>query len=182
MSGLSPSGWSSSALPLPWLACSCCLAAWVAGALHASAADRFLGTFYPFPRRSLVRQLSRRILIGSTALLLLLTAGVIVLLLMSRADAAPNGPPSIRGTITSLTPVAGQGVILVEERPQDQAGSNKASVTVNAATRIYRGRVGASTKGSFGDLRNGQIVEVWFDGPVLTSYPVQATASVILIP
>jgi len=129
-----------------------------------------------------VRQLSRRILIGSTALLLLLTAGVIVLLLMSRSDAAPNGPASIRGTITSLTPIAGQGVILVEERPQDQAGSNKASVTINAATRIYRGRVGASTKGSFGDLRNGQRVEVWFNGPVLTSYPVQATASVILIP
>jgi Protein of unknown function (DUF3221) len=129
-----------------------------------------------------VRQISRRILIGSTALLLLLIAGLLVLLLMSRGDAAPSGPPSIRGTITSLTPIAGQGVILVEERPQDQAGSNKASVTVNAATRIYRGRVGASTKGSFGDLHNGQRVDVWFSGPVLTSYPVQATASVIVIP
>jgi hypothetical protein len=129
-----------------------------------------------------VAQFSRRILIGSSALLLLLIAGVLVLLLMFRGDAAPAGPPSIRGTITSLTPVAGQGVILVEERPQDQAGSNKASVTVNAATRIYRDRVSASTKGSFGDLRNGQIVEIWFSGPVLTSYPVQATASVIVIP
>jgi uncharacterized protein DUF3221 len=140
------------------------------------------GTFDRFLRLTPVAQLSRRILIGSTALLLLLTAGVIVLLLMARGDAAPNGPASIRGTITSLTPVAGQGVILVEERPQDQAGSNKASVTINAATRIYRGRVGASTKASFGDLRNGQRVDVWFNGPVLTSYPVQATASVIVIP
>jgi hypothetical protein len=140
------------------------------------------GTFDRFPRLIPVRQISRRILIGSTALLLLLIAGVLVLLLMSRGDAAPAGPPSIRGTITTLTPLAGQGVILVEERPQDQAGTNKASVTVNAATRIYRGRVSASTKGSFGDLRNGQLVEVWFNGPVLTSYPVQATASVILIP
>jgi hypothetical protein len=113
---------------------------------------------------------------------LLLIAGVLALLLVSRGDAAPAGPSSIRGTITSLTPLAGQGVILVEERPQDQAGSNKASVTINAATRIYRGRVSASTKGSFGDLRNGQIVEVWFSGPVLTSYPVQATASVVVIP
>jgi hypothetical protein len=101
---------------------------------------------------------------------------------MSRGDAAPNGPPSIRGTITNLAPIAGRGVILVEERPQDQAGSNKASITVNAATRIYRGRVSTSTKGSFGDLRTAQLVEVWFTGPVLTSYPVQATASVILIP
>ena len=80
-----------------------------------------------------------------------------------------------------MSPIGGQGVILVEERPQDRAGSDKASITVNAATRIYRGRVSASTKGSFSDLRNAQLVEVWFAGPVLTSYPVQATASVIVI-
>jgi hypothetical protein len=123
--------------------------------------------------------MSRRILVGAgVAIVILVAAGVLAQVLISRADAAPNGPPSIRGTVTSV----GQGVILVEERPQDQAGSNKASITVNAATRIYRGRVGASTKGSFTDLQNGQIVEVWFNGPVLTSYPVQATASVILIP
>jgi len=123
----------------------------------------------------------RRILLGGAALVLLVLAGGLALLLMSRSDAAPNGPPSIRGTITSVSPHSGQGVILVEERPQDRAGSDKASITVSAATRIYRGRVGASTKGSFSDLRNAQLVEVWFAGPVLTSYPVQATASVIVI-
>src|SRR5712691_9348788 len=108
--------------------------------------------------------MQRRILLGGTALLLLVIAGV-ALLLMSRSDAAPNGPPSIRGTITNVSPLGGQGVILVEERPQDRAGSNKASITINSATRIYRGRVGASTKGSFSDLRIGQLVEVWFTGP-----------------
>src|SRR3989441_1113250 len=123
----------------------------------------------------------RRILLGGAALVLLVLAGGLALLLMSRSDAAPNGPPSIRGTITSVSPLSGQGVILVEERPQDRAGSDKASITVNAATRIYRGRVGASRKGSFSDLRNARLVEVWFAGPVLTSYPVQATASVIVI-
>lgn len=123
----------------------------------------------------------RRILLGGAALVLLVLAGGLALLLMSRSDAAPNGPPSIRGTITSVSPLSGKGVILVEERPQDRAGSDKASITVNAATRIYRGRVGASTKGSFSDLRNARLVEVWFAGPVLTSYPVQATASVIVI-
>jgi hypothetical protein len=126
--------------------------------------------------------MSRRILIGGAALVLLVMAGGIALLVMARSDAAPSGSPSIRGTVTSVSPLAAQGVILVEERPQDRAGSDKASVTVNAATRIYRGRVSASTKGSFSDLHNGQLVEVWFAGPVLTSYPVQATASVILIP
>src|SRR3989442_13349790 len=98
----------------------------------------------------------RRILLGGAALVLLVLAGGLALLLMSRSDAAPNGPPSIRGTITSVSPLSGQGVILVEERPQDRAGSDKASITVNAATRIYR-RVGASTKGSFSDLRNARL-------------------------
>jgi hypothetical protein len=125
--------------------------------------------------------MSRRILIGAASLVLLLAGGVLAIVLLSRGDSAPAGPPSIRGTITSLSPQAGQGVVLVEEHPQDQAGSAKASVTINAATRIYRGRVGASTKGSFSDLRNAQLVEIWFSGPVLTSYPVQATASVIVI-
>jgi Protein of unknown function (DUF3221) len=126
--------------------------------------------------------MSRRILVGSAALVFLVIAGLLGLFLMSRADAAPSGPPSIRGTITSVNTLSGRGVILVEERPQDQAGSNKASVTLTTATRIYRGRVSASTKASFSDLRVGQVVEVWFNGPVLTSYPIQATASVILIP
>lgn len=126
--------------------------------------------------------MSRRILVAGAALVLLVTAGGIALVVMARADAAPDGPPSIRGTITTLSALGGQGVIFVEERPQDPPGLGKASVTVNGATRIYRGRFSASTKGSLGDLRNGQLVEVWFSGPVLTTYPVQGTAGVILIP
>jgi hypothetical protein len=125
--------------------------------------------------------MSRRMLIGGAALAVLVVAGGIVIVFMARADAAPSGSPSIRGTITSVTPLAGQGVVLVEERPQDRGGSEKASVTVNGATRIYRGRISASTRGSFSDLRTGQLVDVWYEGPVLTSYPLQATASVILI-
>jgi hypothetical protein len=121
-------------------------------------------------------------LIGGAALAVLVVAGGIVIVFMARADAAPSGSPSIRGTITSVSPLVGQGVVLVEERPQDRGGSEKASVTVNGATRIYRGRISASTRGSFGDLRTGQLVDVWYEGPVLTSYPLQATASVILIP
>jgi hypothetical protein len=121
-------------------------------------------------------------LIGGAALAVLVVAGGIVIVFTARADAAPSGSPSIRGTITRVSPLAGQGVVLVEERPQDQGGSEKASVTVNGATRIYRGRISASTRGSFSDLRTGQLVDVWYEGPVLTSYPLQATASVILIP
>jgi hypothetical protein len=121
-------------------------------------------------------------LIGGAALAVLVVAGGIVIVFMARADAAPSSSPSIRGTITSVSPLAGQGVVLVEERPQDRGGSEKASVTVNGATRIYRGRISASTRGSFRDLHNGLLVDVWYDGMVLTSFPLQATASVILIP
>src|SRR2546428_610683 len=52
----------------------------------------------------------RRILLGGAALVLLVLAGGLALLLMSRSDAAPNGPPSIRGTITSVSlAIAGPG-------------------------------------------------------------------------
>ncbi len=103
--------------------------------------------------------MSRRILIPGAALVLLITAVGLTVILMARADAAHSGAPSITGTITNVSLLDEQGVILVDERPQDQGGSNKASITINAATRIYRGRVGASTNGWFGDLRDGQLVE-----------------------
>src|SRR3979490_1842539 len=100
--------------------------------------------------------MSRRILVACAALVLAVTAGGIALVVMARADAAPDGPPSIRGTITTVSPLGGAGVIVVEEGPQDPPGLGKAGITVNGATRIYRGRFSASTKGFLSDLRNGQ--------------------------
>ena len=40
---------------------------------------------------------------------------------------------------------------------------------------------GGWTLGSFDDLTEGTAVQVWFDGPVAESYPVQATAGSIVI-
>ncbi|MDQ3698539.1 MAG: YobA family protein [Gemmatimonadota bacterium] len=86
----------------------------------------------------------------------------------------PNEAPSITGQVTGVT----LPTVRVEERPADAAGSAKASVRLVDGTRLLRR--GGSAAAS-GDLRVGQRVSVWFTGPVMESYPVQATASVIVI-
>ncbi len=96
----------------------------------------------------------------------------------------PSDPPSIRGTITNATAATSGdrlGSILVEEVPSDQSGSNKSSVRVTRDTRILVRESGGLRRGTFADLRTGQIAEAWFTGPVMESYPTQATASVVVV-
>jgi hypothetical protein len=108
-------------------------------------------------------------------------AALIVYWPRGSTPAVPGEPPSIRGTITKVNGSGISGSVLVEENPQEQAGSAKANVTVNAATRIYLGQGSAASTGQFADLLTGRRVEVWFTGPVLQSYPLQGTAGVIVI-
>jgi len=82
--------------------------------------------------------------------------------------------PSIRGTITRVT----ADRILVEEEPLDSSGSAKARVRLTGSTRVLRGSGEAARRE---DLRVGQQVSAWFAGPVMQSYPVQATASALRI-
>jgi hypothetical protein len=86
----------------------------------------------------------------------------------------PSEAPSIRGTITSRT----QTAILVEEDPAQRSGSAKASAQLNAKTTVSRadGRSAGQD-----DLKPGQVVSVWFTGPVAQSYPVRGTAARIVI-
>ncbi len=52
---------------------------------------------------------------------------------------------------------------------------------VTRETRILvRGTTGLK-RGTFADLLTGQIAEAWFTGPVMESYPTQATASVVVV-
>lgn len=86
----------------------------------------------------------------------------------------PRTTPSIIGQVTAIA----LPVIVVEENPAEQHGSNKANVRITGDTQVLRlgeGVVGASK------LRVGQQVRVWFAGPVMESYPLQATAGVIVI-
>lgn len=82
--------------------------------------------------------------------------------------------PSIIGEVTAIVLPA----IRVEENPADSSGSAKASVRVADGTHVLR-RDG--TVVGTAELRVGQRVKVWFTGPVAQSYPVQATARVIVI-
>jgi hypothetical protein len=113
------------------------------------------------------------------ALLILLTACA------GPPEMPPTSQPSISGVITRAERVsAGNDVIariVVEENPAESAGSAKASVRITPRTRIIA-REGASSRSNPLDaLIEGARVSVWFTGPVAESYPVQATADVVVL-
>ncbi len=99
-----------------------------------------------------------------------------------RVAPTPEREPDITGIITSVAPGPAEGplgTISVETVPEDEAGTPKARVTINPETRIRRDRAGVDE--SFATLREGMQVYVWFTGPVLESYPVQAAAERVVI-
>lgn len=97
----------------------------------------------------------------------------------SAAVGVPSGSPGITGQITSVSRAGDRiGSIRVEEQPTQLSGSAKAVATVTQGTVVLRG---VSDQRDFNDLRVGQWVRVWFDGPVMESYPVQAKAGTIVI-
>lgn len=86
----------------------------------------------------------------------------------------PSMMPSIIGQVTAIA----LPTIIVEEKPTEPHGSAKARVRVTSDTQVLRrGEGGTGTA----ELRVGQQVKVWFAGPVMESYPLQATAAVIVI-
>jgi hypothetical protein len=91
----------------------------------------------------------------------------------ARAAALPDDPPAIRGVITALA----EGRARIEERPEDQWGSAKAVVRLAGARVVRR----SGSPATVGDLVVGQSVSAWFRGPVAESYPLQATANVLVI-
>lgn len=87
----------------------------------------------------------------------------------------PTEAPSIQGTITA---VQQDGRIRVEEQPEEESGSAKAVIRLDEDSRVVYREGGA---GGPGELAVGQRVSAWFTGPVAESYPVQATAAVVVI-
>jgi hypothetical protein len=91
----------------------------------------------------------------------------------ARAAALPDEPPAIRGLITAIA----DGRARIEERPEEQWGSAKAVVRLDGTHVVHR----SGSAATVGDLAVGQRVSAWFRGPVAESYPVQATADVVVI-
>lgn len=88
--------------------------------------------------------------------------------------AIPRTTPSMVGQVTAVT----LPTIVVEQNPAEPHGSPKARVRLAEGARVLR------QNGAIVDpaaLRMGQRVRIWFIGPVMESYPLQATADVIVI-
>lgn len=98
------------------------------------------------------------------------------------AARVPTEPAGITGSITSVersTDTNGSPVIrmLVEGNEQPAgAVSDKASVTVTSKTGVFGTGDEPATLDS---LQQGMRVEVWFEGAVAESYPVQGTAKAV---
>jgi hypothetical protein len=89
-------------------------------------------------------------------------------------NAAPHTAPSITGQVTAIT----LPVITVEENPSESNGSAKAFVRITKDTLVLRCKADGQ---GIEELQVGQLVKVWFAGPAMESYPLQATAGVICI-
>lgn len=86
----------------------------------------------------------------------------------------PEEPPYLRGAVTAIDAAE----IRVEADPSTTARSAKAVLRLTEETEILW-RTGEPA--DRGDLRLGSVVSAWVAGPVLESYPVQATARTIVI-
>ena len=98
----------------------------------------------------------------------------------SATTAPPPTPAGITGTIHELTPSSGTSlpVLLVVDDGAMPGTIDRATVTVTQDTVVWTLE---GAKGTAADLGAGQMVSVWFDGPVAESYPLQAKAAVIRI-
>ena len=106
------------------------------------------------------------------------------------ATTVPDTRPSIRGVATSVEPgEAGGGSVRVVWTEDPAVGAkgeqDAAQVAITPETELLR-RVGEGTDTTYEDiefaqLKEGDIVEVWFEGPVAESYPVQANGDVLAV-
>jgi endonuclease/exonuclease/phosphatase family metal-dependent hydrolase len=95
----------------------------------------------------------------------------------------------IRGRITNIHRARSDnggsdkllGNVLIEGVKEADTNFDKASVRVTNETRIFDQRGKERKQVSFDDLKTGQKVAARFNGPVMESYPVQATAVEIVI-
>lgn len=124
----------------------------------------------------------------SIRLLGLLMGLTSLLLGCAPSGSAPVAGADIRGTITDIYQADAQsreggiiGSLLIEGVIEEDTQYDKASVTITEKTRIFEQKGQDRLAVTFESLQIGQRVEAWFTGPVMESYPVQATASEVVI-
>lgn len=93
-------------------------------------------------------------------------------------------PASIRGTITAVERAqtsAQRSALRIEERPDKPSGDSKAQVSLVETTLLYERTRDDHVPISIDSIQSGWMARAWFDGPVAESYPVQATASLVIV-
>lgn len=98
--------------------------------------------------------------------------------------ALPDRDPDITGVITHVSAVQGPnslGTIRVEANPADSSGSPKYVLTLTRGTILVVRPNEITEPLDFAQVMVGQRVSAWITGPVRESYPMQATASHVLV-
>lgn len=96
-----------------------------------------------------------------------------ILFACAQGGAVPN-EPDIEGMITQ----ADGGILLIEENPEEKSGSPKAYVRITEETDLVDTE-GRSVR--LDDVTAGMRARAWFSGPVMESYPLQATAERVAV-
>ena len=111
---------------------------------------------------------------------------ILIAALMAGCAAKPSADYDIKGNISNVEPADGQladvlGRIRIEGEKITGNRYDKAIVAVSKSTRIWEKKGDGYVKASWNDLQFGALVTARFTGPVMESYPVQASASEIVI-
>jgi len=95
----------------------------------------------------------------------------------------PPGEPFITGVITDIN--KNSNTILIEENPDIngllESGGNKIWLSINGNTEVLKDENGLLTECDFDCFEINSRVSGWVTGPVAESYPLQGTASRIVI-
>lgn len=96
--------------------------------------------------------------------------------------ALPDREPDIRGEISELRPIDGSPDTIGTFVVRGSGNYDYALVIMREDTKLLFDP-GDSTARSIGavEITDGDTVEVWFEGPVAESYPVQGTAAAIVV-
>ena len=120
---------------------------------------------------------------------MMIIAGAAILLVGCRPDVSPETRRAdIRGRVTGIIPASDAirkrnvaGFIQVEGIREPDTEYDKAAITVADTSTIMIERGGERRPATFADIIKGDSIEGGFGGPVMESYPVQATARYITI-
>ncbi len=97
-------------------------------------------------------------------------------------DTDPDSPVSSDDSPFCTDPdTAPVGTVLVEEDPAGTSGDSKISFTIGRDTTLLSESSGSPDPLSFADLAEGMTVAAWAAGPIMESYPAQATAAAIVV-